>query len=97
MSGINHAQPPPAVAPSHKGPGMKRLLIATLALSALSGAAWAQSAYTPGDGPPPDEYPMCTHRGQDRCMQPREWYRHHREHRHHHGDHGHSSTDGERG
>ncbi len=90
---------------------MKRLLIATAALAALAGAAFAQPAYDPAAGGPPSDYPMCTHRGQDRCQQHGHggyhgdhggWRRHHgdRDHDHDHdhdGDHGHSSTDGERG
>ncbi len=84
---------------------MKRLLIATVALSALAGAAFAQPAYHPAAGGPPSDYPMCTHRGQDRCQQrgPGGWHGgghdwgHHHHHHDHDGDHGHSSTDGERG
>ena len=73
---------------------MKRLLIATAALSALAGAAFAQPAYDPGKGGPPADYPMCTHRGQDRCQQhgpggwhggDHDWGHHH--HHHHDGDH----------
>ena len=88
---------------------MKRLLIATAALSALAGASFAQPAYHPAAGAPPSDYPLCTHHGQGRCQQrgPGGWHGgghdwdHHWGHHHHHhdhdGDHGHSSTDGERG
>ena len=50
---------------------MKRLLIVTAAISALATAAAAQPAYNGSQGPPPQDYPVCTHRGQDRCIQPR--------------------------
>jgi len=73
---------------------MMRLLIAAAAFTALAGAAAAQPAYTESQGGPPSEYPVCTHKGQDRCVQ-RGGKGHH-----HHKDAkkgGHSSTDGERG
>ncbi len=69
---------------------MKRLLIATAALSALAGAAFAQPAYDPDRGGPPSDYPMCAHRGQDRCQQHGPGGYHGGEHwgwRHHHHDH----------
>ncbi len=79
---------------------MKRLLIATVALTALAGAALAQPAYDASQGSGPETYPPCTHRGQDRCIQ----------HGGHHAKAAHaakpatapkaktkSSTDGERG
>lgn len=46
---------------------MKRLLIAA-ALTAMATAAAAQPAYTSSQGGPPSDYPRCTHRGQDRCV-----------------------------
>jgi len=48
---------------------MTRLLIAAAAFSALAGGAVAQPAYDSSQGAPPSDYPTCTHRGQDRCMQ----------------------------
>jgi hypothetical protein len=86
---------------------MKRVLIAAAALSALScvalgGAALGQSAYTKGDGAAPASYPLCTHKGEDRCTQHGKggWHGgagggHH--HRHAAAKAGHSSADGERG
>ncbi len=47
---------------------MKRLLIAAAALSAMAAAAAAQPAYTSSEGAAPAQYPRCTHRGQDRCV-----------------------------
>ena len=85
---------------------MKRLLIAAAAFTALAGAAAAQQAYTPDQGSPPSEYPRCTHRDQDRCIQPRAWRATHMKARHHamKGRHhkaeaksGHDTADGERG
>ena len=48
---------------------MKRLMIATVAFTALAGAALAQPAYDSSQGDPPSTYPVCTHKGQDRCVQ----------------------------
>ncbi len=49
---------------------MKKLLLALATASALAtgGLALAQPAYTDSDGPPPGEYPKCTHPHQDRCV-----------------------------
>jgi len=49
---------------------MKKLLLAFAAASALgvSGVAVAQPAYSDADGPPPAQYPPCTHAHQDRCV-----------------------------
>ena len=47
---------------------MKRILITAAAFAALATAAAAQPAYD-GASQPPANYPPCTHKGQDRCMQ----------------------------
>jgi len=73
---------------------MKRILIAATAFSALAGAAMAQPAYDASQGAPPSDYPPCSHRHEDRCVQHGGWA--HGGH-HHWKKHGHSSTDGERG
>lgn len=78
---------------------MMRLLIAAAAFTALAGAAAAQPAYSESQGAPPEKYPPCTHKGQDRCVQ------HGGKGHHHMAGHKHmghkssakSSTDGERG
>ena len=81
---------------------MKRLLIAAAAITAMAGAAAAQPAYDSGQGGPPSDYPVCKHKGQDRCMAHGGMHGHHMAGHHHH-DHdkdakgGKSSTDGERG
>ena len=77
---------------------MKRLLIATAAFTALTGAVAAQPAYDPGQGQPPSDYPACTQPGQDRCVAGA----HHMHGRHMHmklhgKDKAGSKTDGERG
>ncbi len=81
---------------------MKRLLIATAALSALAGAALAQPAYDSSQGQAPSDYPRCTHKGQDRCMAGGHMGGHHMHMKMHHkadkdAKDTKSSKDGERG
>jgi hypothetical protein len=80
---------------------MIRVLIAAAALSALAGAAVAQPAYSTSQGTAPSSYPLCTHKGQDRCTQHGKGGWHGGGHHGHKSapaaGKGHSSTDGERG
>lgn len=80
---------------------MTRVLIAAAALSALAGAALAQPAYENGQGAAPSNYPLCTHKGQDRCTQHGKggWHGGGGGHHNHHAAAKavHSSADGERG
>jgi hypothetical protein len=81
---------------------MKRILIAAAAFAAMAGAAMAQPAYDSSQGSPPDNYPPCTHKGQDRCVSgghARHMAGHHKASKAKGGESGggKSSTDGERG
>jgi len=72
---------------------MKTLFLAAALFAATATAAFAQPAYDASQGPAPSDYPVCSHHGQDRCVQPK-----HAEHRHHGKKHAEKeAAKGERG
>ena len=73
---------------------MKKLLIATAAFAAIGAAASAQPAYDSGQGAAPSDYPACSHKGQDRCLESK---MHGGHHRHHHAAMKHDDKDSKDG